>query len=625
MAGTPEEEVGYIASDEYTHRLSSPPPESRRDSRPAFESPLRKSSLPAAESQAQQDEAVEKAAFEKPQEPRVIHVDEPYHHLHHPDGFAQTPDPEELNRGFTDGNEDDEPILAADEVRPESAYQHPAVSPSFERSGSVDYEGRSHTPSATHSRSNSRAASVQSGMPALTRYDSREEHGGVYTPLEDVEEYEPLFPEDDAKDKKTVSTAERFKQRPELKHRFPSQDIWEDSPNSLQLHATVSTPEGPKQEAFETPEQESFRRSHASHLDPHQVATQILESEEHDEKPPARPEVAKQRFPSRDIWEDAPESHTLVTTIEPSEEEVKSPEVPSKPSIPLRPQKRPQQAPAVDASTKPVTSPIEKRQPPVIPDRPKPQIPARPAKPISRASPEESKDIAPKPKPAVPARPGGSKIAALKAGFLSDLNSRLQLGPQAPPKPQEKKKEEEAAPVEKQPLSDARKGRARGPARRKPAVEKASTRLPTIPEVRITTTLNVWQVGEDGNLVVGSEANSAVPDTKPDTMAPAIAKNIAGESVDPQPLPEKEEEVSASPKDTTVTESKEPTFTEAAHSISTDSAAEPSPAVEPVVKEDVPIAKETSSPEQEVDNVAETLAASADGKRPSEGDIGETQ
>ncbi|MBE1616103.1 altered inheritance of mitochondria protein 21, partial [Flavobacterium sp. SaA2.13] len=77
---------------------------------------------------------------------------------------------------------------------------------------------------------------------------------------------------------------------------------------------------------------------------------------------PARPEVAKQRFPSRDIWEDAPESHTLVTTIEPSEEEVKSPEVPSKPSIPLRPQKRPQQAPAVDASTKPVTSPTEKRQ-----------------------------------------------------------------------------------------------------------------------------------------------------------------------------------------------------------------------------------------------------------------------
>ncbi|PYH74446.1 Aim21 family protein [Aspergillus vadensis CBS 113365] len=625
VAGTPEEEVGYIASDEYTHRLSSPPPESRRDSRPAFESPLRKSSLPAAESQAQPDDAVEKDAIEKPEEPRVIHVDEPYHHLHHPDGFAQTPDPEELNRGFTDGNEDDEPILAADEVRPESAYQHPAVSPSFERSGSVDYEGRSHTPSATHSRSNSRAASVQSGMPALTRYDSREEHGGVYTPLEDVEEYEPLFPEDDAKGKKTVSTAERFKQRPELKHRFPSQDIWEDSPNSLQLHATVSTPEGPKQEAFETPEQESFRRSHASHLDPHQVATQILESEEHDEKPPARPEVAKQRFPSRDIWEDAPESHTLVTTIEPSEEEVKSPDVPSKPSIPLRPQKRPQQAPAVDASTKPVTSPTEKRQPPVIPDRPKPQIPARPAKPVSRASHEESKDIAPKPKPAVPARPGGSKIAALKAGFLSDLNSRLQLGPQAPPKPQEKKKEEEAAPVEKQPLSDARKGRARGPARRKPAVEKASTRLPTIPEVRITTTLNVWQVGEDGNLVVGSEANSAVPETKPETMAPAIAKNIAGESVDPQPLPEKEEQVSASPKDTTVTESNEPTFTEAAHSIPTDSAAEPSPAVEPVVKEDVPIAKETSSPEQDVDNVAETLAASADGKRPSEGDIGETQ
>jgi hypothetical protein len=37
----------------------------------------------------------------------------------------------------------------------------------------------------------------------------------------------PRFPEDDAK-KETVSAADRFKKRPDtLKHRFPSQDIWE--------------------------------------------------------------------------------------------------------------------------------------------------------------------------------------------------------------------------------------------------------------------------------------------------------------------------------------------------------------------------------------------------------------
>ncbi|PWY92490.1 hypothetical protein BO70DRAFT_282083 [Aspergillus heteromorphus CBS 117.55] len=608
VVGTPEEEVGYIASDEY--------------SRPTFESPLRNSSVSAAGSN-QQDDTVEQNPSPKKEAPRVIHVDEPYHHLHHPDGFAQTPGPEQLTHGAGEGDvAEDDAILAADEVRPESAFQHPAISPTFGRSGSIDHEGRSRTPSVNHSRSNSRTASNHGGMPSLTRYDSREEHAGTYTPLEDVEEYEPLFPEEDSKNKKAVSTAERFKQRPDLKHRFPSQDIWEDSPNSLQLHTTVSTPDIPKEETFETPEEESFRRSQAPHLDAHQVATQILESEDRGSKPPIRPGVGKQRFPSRDIWEDAPESHNLVTTIEPSEEEVKSPEVPSKPSIPARPQKRPQQAPAVDASTKPVTSPIEKRQPPLIPDRPKPQIPNRPAKPIS-----EPKDVAAKPKPAVPARPGGSKIAALKAGFLSDLNSRLQLGPQGPPpKPQEK----EEPPAEKQPLSDARKGRARGPARRKPAVEKTTTRLPTIPEIKITTTWNVFEVGEDGNLVVGAaEVKAPAPETTtPQPMAPALAKNAAGESVDPLPSPPVEQEDSpVSPGDAKVIETQEPTFTDATHSISTnDSPTEPSLAVEPVVKEDVPADVETpQSPEQVLDDVAERLAASADGKRLSTGSIEEAE
>ncbi|PYH89833.1 hypothetical protein BO71DRAFT_434439 [Aspergillus ellipticus CBS 707.79] len=620
VTGTPEEEVGYIASDEYNH------------SRPAFESPLRKSDVSGAGSQSQQDDTSEQDTTDKSQNQRVIHIDEPYHHLHHPDGFAQTPGPEELTHGAgdRDANEDDA-ILAADEVRPESAFQHPVISPTFGRSGSVDHEGRSRTPSVNHSRSNSRTASTHGGMPALTRFDSRED-AGTYTPLEDVEEYEPLFPEDEGKDKKAVSTAERFKQRPELKHRFPSQDIWEDSPNSLQLHATVSTPDIPKEEIFETPEQESFRRSQATHLDAHQVATQILESEDRGSKPLARPTMGKQRFPSRDIWEDAPESQNLVTTIEPSEEEikspeVKSPEVPSKPTIPSRPQKRPQQAPTVDASTKPVTSPIEKRQPPHIPDRPKPQIPTRPAKPVSRPSAEEAKDAAAKPKPAVPARPGGSKIAALKAGFLSDLNSRLQLGPQGPPpKPQEK----EEPPAEKQPLSDARKGRARGPARRKPAAEKPSASLPTIPEIKITTTWNVWQVGEDGNLVVGAaEVKPVVSETAiPEPMAPALAKNTAGESVDPLPSPPVEEKESpVSSGDASVSETQEPVFTDATHSIpTTDSPADPSPAVEPVVKEDVPAGHQEApkSPEETFDDVAESLAASADGKRLSTGDIEET-
>ncbi|KAL3434476.1 altered inheritance of mitochondria protein 21 [Aspergillus tetrazonus] len=522
ITGTPEEELGYLASEEYTQRLTSPTPDSKRDSRPTVESPLKNSSAPAAE-------AGEKAK----EQPSFIHIDEPYHHRDHPDGFALTPDPQEIaNKGK--GDEEEEPILAADEVRPESAYQHAAVSPTFNRRESHDYEGRSRTPSVNGSRSNSRTAGRRGSTPVLARYNSHEDHA----PLEDVEEYEPLFPEDESKENNPMSAAERFKKRPDtLKHRFPSEDIWEDSPNSHQLHATVSTPDIPKESRFESPEQEEARKTREPSIDSRQVAQRILHSEE----PASRPGLAKQRFPSRDIWEDAPESQTLVTTIEPSEEKQTSSDVPSKPTIPARPEKR--QPPQVDASTKP-TSPIEKRQPPVIPERPKPQIPARPANRVSRSNGDEAQDASVKSKPAVPARPIGGKIASIKAGFLSDLNSRLQLGPQAPPKPQPKQE----TPAERGPLSDARKGRARGPARRKPAVESPRARLPTIPEIKITETWNVWEVREDGKLIVGdgnksNQASTASASSDPwDTpMAPPLARNMAGGAVDPPRQPTKEE------------------------------------------------------------------------------------
>ncbi|KAL2827063.1 altered inheritance of mitochondria protein 21 [Aspergillus cavernicola] len=598
VTGTPEEEVGYIASDEYSHRLASPPPESKRDARPVIESPLRTAAIPAIEVR---DQDKEKPAF--------IHIDEPYHHLHHPDGFAHTPDPEEFaHKGIADEDEEG-PILAADEVRPESAYQHPAVSPTFNRRESMDYEGRSQTPSVNESRSNSRNASRRGSAPVLARYNSRDEE--IHAPLEDVEEYEPLFPEDETKENEPLSTADRFKKRPDmLKHRFPSQDIWEDSPNSHQLHATVSTPDIPKEDRFETPEQEAARKSQEPTIDSHQVSQRILNNSE--EQVPTRPGVAKQRFPSRDIWEDVPESQTLVTTIEPSDEkQPTSPDVPSKPTILSRPEKR--QPPQVNAATKP-TSPIEKRQPPLIPDRPKPQIPTRPAHRASRENDEEAQDASIKQKPIVPARPGGAKIASLKAGFLSDLNSRLQLGPQAPPKPQEKQEE---APAEKAPLSDARKGRARGPARRKPAVDAPSVRLPTIPEIKITETWNVWQVREDGNLVVGDGNKGAQASTTAlessgsnDTMAPPLARNITGESVDPQRQPHKEEDVLESQSTETDTEAakSEPIKEESPSAVSTTELA------------DSPVDL-SSAVSDNIDNVAESLPATADGKRASNGEV----
>ncbi|KAJ5808266.1 hypothetical protein N7474_009535 [Penicillium riverlandense] len=646
--GTPDEEVGYLASDEYTHRMASPPLEARQDSSlPVVESPLRQMSFPAS---ALEPKEAPSSPLRRPRtgsshghhhEGEVIHVDDPVHPLHHPDGFAPAPASDDHTHDAEAAfEEEEEPILAADEMRPESAYLHPAITPTFEHRDSFD-ESRSRTPSVTHSRSNSRSAS-QGGVPALTRWDSRDQWEDSHTPLENVEEYEPLFPEDDEKKERPLSAADRFKQRPDMsKHRFPSEDIWEDAPNSLQLHATVTTPDLPRPdstERFETPEQEAARKMQTSQINSHQVATQILEGEgSQNKKKPTRPDTIKQRFPSRDIWEDAPDSQQLVTTVEPAKDEIKSPEVPSKPSIPLRPQRQAQS-----------TSPTEKRQAPVIPDRPKPQIPSRPTKTSSTenltkvpsagstGSTESTKDApaVPKAKPAIPARPGGSKIAALKAGFLTDLNSRLQLGPQQP-KPQEKEPEPAA---EKQPLSDARKGRARGPARRKPAAENANARLPTIPEVKITATWNVWEVREDGNLIVGSDAAVEKPSAAPveTSMAPELAKNTAGEPTDPvaeSPVQQKEDVVSpdtvpaaAEPK--LLQEEEAPASTEETteqgdmpSSVETETAAkqvDPEPATDPAT-----VANEmaASIPPTNLDDKLENLTASADGKSRSDGDI----
>ena len=176
-----------------------------------------------------------------------------------------------------------------------------------------------------------------------------------------------------------------------------------------------------------------------------------------------------------------------------------------------------------------------------MPEKPKPEIPPRPANPIARDSNEsipiskinsksstgsdvigdetqamKSPPPAPKPKPAVPSRPAGSKIAALKAGFMSDLDKRLQLGPQGPTKTQEKKAEEvgkEEEAEEKAPLVDARKGRARGPTRRKPAapstsaersVDETSSQKKAVETGKwaMQDPWAVWQLDEDGAISI---------------------------------------------------------------------------------------------------------------------------
>ncbi|KAF7734630.1 Altered inheritance of mitochondria protein 21 [Penicillium ucsense] len=625
IASTPNEEVGYLASDEYTHRMATPEPDARREHQNVAESPLRQMSFPASEIEPKVPASPLRHARRSSHRPdaEVIHVDDPMHPVHHPDGFSATPASHTETPDAQNHTERDEPILAADEVRPGSAYLHPAISPSIEHRGSFDEE-RTRTPSLSHSRSNSRSA-VAKGNPAMVRYDSRDLHEDQSTPLEDVEEYEPLFPEEgDAKKPRSLSATERFKNRADLlKHRFPSEDIWEDTPNSLQLHATVSTPDLPKSdssELFETPEQEAARKAQAPKIDSHEVARHVLHGDNKNNSATgtSRPEVVKQRFPSRDIWEDVPESQQLETTVEPASEDMKSPEVPSRPSIPPRPQKQASEASAA-----------EKRQAPVIPDRPKPQIPARPARSSAQTATEPSAGA--KAKPAVPARPGGSKIAALKAGFLTDLNSRLQMGPPQP-KPQEKEPE---APVEKQPLSDARKGRARGPTRRKPAGDNASARLPPIPEIKITGTWNVWSVGEDGNLTVGSEETKpsvsstevSAPSVIP--MAPQLAKNTAGEPADPvsehkfvsgkSPSDDNESQKMSAAQSQAPTEVPTATSTEEPAELeheSSDSAIKATPAktsTEPLTAHET-----TPDPSTKLGDALEDLSAAASAKQASE-------
>ena len=658
VVARPDEQIGYLASEEYASRLNSPRPQSvpyhnkaHSHSQTHIESPLRKSSFPidvsgkddfdkSRDSHSGLKSSQEQALESETEEDDVIHIDTPGIRTSKLLGNGYDPPTEDL--GPQGGNTEAQggwieetgygvPILASDEVakEPGMEFLQPAVAPAQERRGSAYYagidsefppsyqSGRRHgsvSGSAASSRPASRPGSINGSLPGLTKFISHDEREEMHTPLEDVEEYEPLFPDDEGDVGKPQSRADRFKHRPDMKKRFPSQDIWEDTPNSLQLEATVSTPEPiiekdskdlpPVSDVFETPETEAARKGEVSE----EGKAELLLKEERwarsNFKPHIRDEMQrpgmKQRFPSRDIWEDSPDSAYLQTTVDgPQTDELKSPtdegliagavvvtsgrpvdghiigdqdrdgattgapalEKPSvpprpmnpkhahqsqiptgqaAPSIPARPQKNkvqlaanvssplskgPEQSVPIDSQQR---SPTESRKP-LLPDRAKPPIPIRPAKPMapdllesiplstttSAASvgsgddQSAARDIttpppATKPKPALPARPAGNKIAALKAGFMSDLDKRLQLGPQAPPKPHEKIVEDDKE-EDKVTLTDARKGRAKGPVRRKPAVSPATAKevQSTAPKLEIAESWTIWHISpEDGDVLI---------------------------------------------------------------------------------------------------------------------------
>ena len=679
-----------MASEEYTCRINTPssvtyPGKAHSNhSQTHVESPLRKASFPV--------DVDGKDAFEKAKEPHglthtqsesaleseteddEVLVKAPAIRKSKYAGNGYDPPTEDLGPhggntssagGWIDETGYGVPILASDEVAKEPGIEHlqPAVSPVQERRGSNYYTGvdsdvlpsyqsgyrnSSRSGSATNSRPSSRPVSVHGSLPGLMKFISHDEREDLHTPLENVDEYEPLFPEED-KDAHPVAAIDKFKRRENIKRRFPSQDIWEDTPNSLQLQATVEIPESTEEQAatitketsavFESPETEAARKRE---VDEDEKA-KLLPKEERLATSHFKPHLLdesqrmsmKQRFPSRDIWEDSPDHAQLETTIgDYEDDEIKShsgknpkdqgvqagagvftsggpdegtmneeqardgatsgaatvekpsipprpaksklavdssgPSVQSSPNVPARPAKRMHQVPTAEnlstlsksaAELSPVeskpASPSEPRKAPVVPDRPKPQVPARPSRaiaqensdftPFSKTSsagliasgdaPDDKRGItsppAPKPKPLLPVRPVGGKIASLKAGFLSDLDKRLQLGPQAP-KPSEKLSAEPEIVEEKARLGDARKGRAKGPARRKhaaPASTAAVAKDPTLEGAiaQRTWTIQqpwiVWKTNDDGSLDVVHASTTSPEEQTRDT--PSLATRVS--------------------------------------------------------------------------------------------------
>jgi hypothetical protein len=512
VVSTPDEQIGYLASEEYASRMASPRPSStkpRRASSQTFqESPLR-----AVEGK---HDGVEDSEPEEGDE--VIHVDPPARRSSQIGGGGYDPPTQDL--GPQGGNTADKggefvetgygvPILASDEVahRPESRFMQPAVEPELERRGD-DYLDTLPNDRRSSTSSNHNVPLVQ-----LSRYNT-EDREPIGTPLDDVKEYEPLFPEED--DRASSAPAKLVAKRPDAlaRHQFPSRDVWEDTPESMMYQTTVDTPqdaEHPNKAAehepsdlFESPEAEKARQDQAKAPDSFLTDTKNRKS---GFKPgvagelPLRPGMT-QRFPSQDIWEDSPDSHMHTTVVNPDDEAEEDKAVPQ---LPVRP---------------------GQKAAPSIPGRPKPLVPARPsklrehsdeqiplAKSISKGSVEEDAP-APKAKPPVPARPTGGKIAALQAGFMSDLNKKLGLGPVAPKKEEVREPEAEE---EKAPLADARKGRAKGPQRRKPGVspsgaaEEKKVSKPATVRFAISRPMTIWEVDESGELSMGAKSTQAPP------------------------------------------------------------------------------------------------------------------
>lgn len=460
--------------------------------------------------------------------------------------------------------ESEAPILAPDEVAKDpSAYEHePAVAPAFERRlSSFDGEEGSSRPS-------SRPASIY-------RVSSIPQESAI-TEDKAEDDYEPLFKDDANKSGRAASISSKSITE-EAAPRFPSRDVWEDAPSSVHYTAEVSTPDMPIQREAEegyvahrpssdsrrdseTPAQAFARQQEelaekelqgadafAENRKPHKptptlwTKKEVLAPAGNTHAPTGSPASSSasslrrpqlgQRFPSRDVWEDAPESLQLQTVVSnPQEEEVPSPVEPSKPAVPQRPARKltdpsDKAVPIVPSRPKPKSASSEDS----VSDKPKPAVPARPVRHQQPSADQEPESV-PRSKPAVPARPFGGKIAQLQATFMSDLNKKLKIGPQAPKK-EDPEPAEEAPEAEKAPLVDARKGRARGPQRSAPRASAspaagAAAATASAPTLAFSTTTTLYSIDpENGGLIVTS-GKTASPIPEAEEADPAAAEAV---------------------------------------------------------------------------------------------------
>ena len=359
--GVPEEELGYLASEEYAKAMGTATP--REELTEAEANKLQK--LNSGETTQTREGS---------QSPELtIHIQPRAHERSgsHPYGrhnllgkFSQSQasltssslveakDPsEEEEYGQKSGEFRDEhfsgtPILASDEITKRGGtstpHYHPAVSPPL-------------GPRRTSSKPASRAPSRPPSRGAMRE-------PAAPGPLPDVEEHEPLFPEDDEVKESQAALREGVEKAfagkiSRSSRKFPSNDIWEDAPPSSHLSATVASPPpglsplgldavaagdrgAPGEEAQD---EESDRLGVPNRHKKGQSPTDDQQSKQLRLAALAKIASGKQRFPSKDIWEEAPDSAQLTATVSPTpaNEESQSPVDTTAPEVTFPPNTAP--------------------------------------------------------------------------------------------------------------------------------------------------------------------------------------------------------------------------------------------------------------------------------------------